>query len=520
MADNSNIGYGVKISQLDWASDVVPDNYTVLVQNSSNGLKTTKAKISDLLDGVRKQDTELVEKVSSLEKKTSTLSSSLNNTINSLNTLKRNHSSDMTAVNGELYALSDAVFGPVISFETRSGGLVDKVEALSNSILAVSGPLSDLVSNPDLISGIQELVEKLSGSDLSTSIVEVSKAVEELSASLSVLEESVPEDFAKANNYIAAVSDKVNGIYNNSISKNLVNIPLVNALSTFNPLYAETNSNYEWYDRYCFANTKIETEESFLSVDPENGEILSIDQDNDYQILPMPGLATFELEGIPLRAGMFYNGNLTLTTRGDSTVEIYLNNAAYSTDDNLVLSTLVNNSLVSKKSLKKTEKGSDIDLDLVWSGFLESNSKISFMTDSNATSISTYNLLGMVVPTLNRKEIEQVNDMGISLIDITVIGNYCELNYAINGGYHLQNVPITANFSFSDERNDIEPTANFDLNISPSVNDLNRFSIANIQIGDITNLTSVKLTAYNDVLEQSLTATYEGEDLTSKIKVQ
>ena len=69
MADNSNIGTGIKISQLDWAANVVPDNYTVLVQSNNGELKTTKAKIRDLLAGVGRQDATIEGRVVSLEEK-------------------------------------------------------------------------------------------------------------------------------------------------------------------------------------------------------------------------------------------------------------------------------------------------------------------------------------------------------------------------------------------------------------------------------------------------------------------
>ena len=162
MADNSNIGTGIKISQLDWAANVVPDNYTVLVQSNNGELKTTKATIEG--------------RVVSLEEKTSILSGNLNTAnsrISSLNTDLQNSNSQTEEKFKNLY---QTVYGS--DDPHGSEGLIGDINELNTKLEEKLGTLSTLIEDPDLIDKLTNLLDQLSGTDLSDSILDLVEQIQ------------------------------------------------------------------------------------------------------------------------------------------------------------------------------------------------------------------------------------------------------------------------------------------------------------------------------------------------------
>lgn len=506
MADNSNIGTGIKISQLDWAANVVPDNYTVLVQSNNGELKTTKAKIRDLLAGVGRQDATIEGRVVSLEEKTSILSGNLNTAnsrISSINTDLQNSNSQTEEKFKNLY---QTVYGS--DDPHGSEGLIGDINELNTKLEEKLGTLSTLIEDPDLIDKLTNLLDQLSGTDLSNSILDLVEQINESVDKIDSLETNVDSLL----NDSEAISKKLDGIYNSN-TKNLLNLPL--ALNEnedyfdFNPIIIENDSidpEYAWIDRYCFGNSALGTN---LSIDVNTREILSVNQANE--LCDMPGLQTFELEGIPLRAGMFDSGSIRLKTRGDCNVKIYLNDAAFSTSEDCILNVSINNDMVSKKKLKRNVSGSDIDLNLIWNGFLESDSTIDFDIDDSASdtaydNISINNLVGMIIPTLNSYEIDALNSTEIEIlsayhgnVESTII-----IDVGINGGINNQSFQLSGVFYGNSDPETKDLESSIMMNISPRTNFANNAEITSLN--NTSDVSAIQIISYNEITNKTISS--------------
>jgi len=154
--------------------------------------------------------------------------------------------------------------------------------------------------------------------------------------------------------------------------------------------------SYHWYDRYCFGNTDTDAD-GLSAVD---GELLSVYEENGETFLcTMPGLQTFEIGGIPIRAGMLSAGApLNISIRERSNASLYLSRSMFYTDADTILSVRVGDRLIAKRVLKSNIDGSDSDLELVWTGILDKSYNIEYSVSDSGTDISTYSLIGAIVP--------------------------------------------------------------------------------------------------------------------------
>ena len=389
MPDNiqNNVSYGLKISQLASASNVVGSNYTVLVQNGQNGLTTRKATVNQLLEAAGKMNSSIETRVGTLETKTTSLSSDVRNLRDTLATLTNTSGSEIANLVSNVDSLQNIVSG---NSEIGTVGLSGKLDDTTSKVNLISANLSDIIEDPSIITTISsgfytissDYLKKSDIGTLSDDLYSVSSDFYSFSSNF----EEISSEFGKQSDIeqlsnttlnfsklIRFISFKKSDIINNEKNK----------------ISCNYSNSFIWIDKYCFENTNL-TGSNLTSAD-DNDSLVSSDGS------PAPGTNSFDIRGIPIRAGMFINGNLKMETLDAVYASIYLTNAAFYTDRDSVLSVMLNGNTIAKRKMLSSIEGIDSDLNLVWSGFLDDSTIIDFSI-GEGSNISSHNLIGAIVP--------------------------------------------------------------------------------------------------------------------------
>lgn len=506
MANTNNTGYGVKISQLNWATNInALEDYTVLVQEKSGNLETKRAKISELLESAGNSSIEMQRIINELAQKVKTNTDDIIIINQDLSLITGNYDSNFNSINSNIASLNNSIYG---YYDNQTydyhEGINDRIQTISATLLGVSGPLSDLISDPNMISGLSVLIQKYGNSELSDDIIAAQEKIKILSADISSLEIEIENNSKEIQNLkdcFDALNKKINGNLFDSNRQRLTTTKTYN-YSLFNPINAEIiNDSYEYYDKYCFANTPVFDENPELSDD--GYEILSgqfIDDTVTYY--PMPGSADFDLDAIPLRAGMFNvennNAVLELKTKGNSTVLIYLNDSSFDSSNSFKTNVYINYNKVHSNTNSSVSQN---DMRLVWNGELNSKSSIRFEVPltGNAT-FDQHKLIGAIVPRLNLSENTPIRY-------VSILSAYYEpgvqttfiVDYGINDGYSGQEVPLSLIFNGGQT-----VLTSMVLGDFPRINYLDRGKYFNAN--PIAGISSVQLVAYDEISKETISS--------------
>lgn len=326
---------GIKISNLTNATSI-DGSYNVIVDNGT----TYKTTLNSIRNFFNQSAQNVDQRLNSIEANVRNNSTSITNIGEDLTTIRRSISE----------AKDEAI-------ETSNQYTDDAITIISSAISsAIEGETSTSSSKIDTIS---------------TDVDELKTGIDTINADIDNINERIDSiSFSDDTNLI---SSEDNPIVVNSIL-----------------------DSYHWYDRYCFGNTDIDAD-GLSAVD---GELLSVyEEDGETLLCAMPGLQTFEIGGIPIRAGMLSAGApLNIGVGKRSNVSLYLTKSMFYTDADTILSVRIGNRLISKKVLESNNDGSDTDLELVWTGILDESYNIEYSVSDSGTDISTYSLIGAIVP--------------------------------------------------------------------------------------------------------------------------
>ena len=487
-------GQGVKISQLETSPALNRSDYTVIVHSGT----TYKTDLNSIQKYFNQDAADTVVQVESLKDRVSTVENKANSNAGSIAMINKSIDEKYNEV--------------TIAVETNRNNisfLSDSIETVSSNVSSTVNLLSILIENPGLI----EMLSALSGGEmLSDSIIQIKQDLNNISGAIDEALTSIYK-VEDDTDYVRSYADE---IFNNTLI--LDSTCLINEYynNSFNPIIVDLdnfNEDYENKDIYCFGNSLlISGNTTYLSVNEEDGSLLSVRKNgSSTSIVDPPGKATFNINAIPIRGGMFMEDNgeshLNLIVRGDSNVAIYLTNSRIRNVDS-ILSVEINNTLLKSRS-NVAAQGIDSDLKLFWSGDIESNGKIYFR--ASGTDLCANNLIGAIVPRLKASE---VSELDVSLerieLDSNDLNSTFTLFVGVNGGYNGQEVPLSVEIIKTDETL-ASLTSNVFLNSFPRISWNNQASIAPTGI-TFNQIDSISISAYDDVRD-SIASTFVDHDM-------